>query len=190
MKKIVLAGLLASGLMAADSGLYVGAEYGAAKNSTTIDFDGGSIDGDNDYKDVKLKIGGGTDGGFKYQGTVSFISFDEYVFSDKSKKTTEFGFDLIKEFEVTPSVYPFIKAGFGVGSMDVEGYTEDSILGVSFNIGAGISYKVIDHLYLLAGVDYVARKWQDIEYYDGSSTVTLSTKDSAFKPYVGVNYRF
>jgi opacity protein-like surface antigen len=188
MKKIVLAGLLASGLMAADSGLYVGVEYGAAKNSTTKDWDSGySYTGDNNYKDVKFKVGSGTDGGVKFQGTLSLISFDEYVFSDKSKKTTEFGFDIIKEFEVAPSIYPFLKAGLGISTMDVEGYTEDSIIGVSFNLGAGVSYKVIDHLYLLAGVDYVGRKWQDIE---DSSGDTASTTDSAFKPYVGVNYRF
>jgi hypothetical protein len=57
------------------------------------------------------------------------------------------------------------------------------------------SYKVVDHLYLIAGVDYVARKWQDIEqqYYVSryvSGTTTISTTDSGVKPYLGVNYKF
>lgn len=192
MKKIVLATLLTSGLMAADSGLYVGVEYGAAKNNTTQDWNSGSYEGDNNYKDIKLKVGGGTDGEVKFQATLSFITFDEYVFSNKSKDTIEFGVDIIKEFEVEPSFYPFLKIGLGTGSMDVDPaiYSEDSIIGVSFNFGAGVSYKVIDHLYLLAGVDYVGRKWQDIEYSSGFSTGTVSTTDSAFKPYVGANYSF
>jgi len=189
MKKIVLAAtLLASGLMAADSGIYVGVEYGTAKNSTTFDFSSvGSANVDNNYKDVKFKLGGGTDGGTKYQGTLSLISYDEAIFDDTNKDLMEFGFDMIKEFEVAPSVYPFLKIGIGAGTMDVVGYNEDSILGVSFNVGAGVSYKVVDHLYLLAGVDYIARKWQDIESYTYG---TVSTTDSAFKPYIGANYRF
>lgn len=193
MKKIVLAVLIASGLMAADSGVYLGVEYGVAKNSTTQDFDNGSAttsyEDDNNYKDIKVKIGGGRDGGVKFQGSLSFITFDEYVFSYASKETIELGFDIIKEFEVTPSVYPYIKAGFGVGFMDVEGYSEDSIAGVSFKIGAGVSFKVVDHLYLLAGIDYVGRKWQDIEYQT-TTTTTISTTDSGIKPYVGVNFLF
>lgn len=190
MKRIALAALLASGLMAADSGLYMGAEYGKAGNKHEFTVDSYSATIDNDYSDVKFKIGGGTDGGVKFQGTLSLISYDETVFDDTNKDLMEFGFDIIKEFEVTPSVYPFLKIGMGAGTMDVVGYTEDSILAVSVNVGAGVSYKVIEHLYLLAGVDYVARKWQDIEVTDGFSTVTISTTDSAFKPYVGINYRF
>lgn len=189
MKKIVLATLFASSVIssAAMADVYMGVEYGAANNSTSIDWDSGySYTGDNNYKDVKFKLGSGADGGVKSQFTLSLISYDETVFDDTNKDLMEFGFDIIKEFEVTPSFYPFVKAGLGIGTMDVEGYTEDSIMSVSFNVGAGVSYKVIDHLYLLAGVDYVARKWQDIEY----GTTTVSTTDSAFKPYIGVNYQF
>ncbi|MFA6144980.1 MAG: hypothetical protein WCW84_12395 [Sulfurimonas sp.] len=194
MKKIVLAAtLLASGLMAADSGIYVGVEYGAAKNTHefTTDDSYGSSTYDNDYKDIKFKFGSGTDGGTKYQGTLSLISYTDPIFDNTNKDLMEFGFDIIKEFEVTSSFYPFLKIGMGVGTMTVEGYSQDKILGVSVNAGAGISYKVVDHLYLLAGVDYVLRKWQDIEFYSSYyGTTTLSTTDSAFKPYIGANYRF
>lgn len=176
--------------MAADSGLYMGVEYGKAGNKHEVTVDSYSATIDNDYSDVKFKIGSGTDGGVKFQGTFSMISYKDSIFDSTNKDLKEFGFDIIKEFEVAPSVYPFLKIGMGIGTMDVEGYTEDSIMGVSFNVGAGVSYKVIDHLYLLAGVDYVGRKWQDVEYYSYYGTTTVSTTDSAFKPYVGANYRF
>lgn len=196
MKKIVLAAMITSGLMAADSGSYIGVEYGAANN--TVNRSGAlvsSVSVENNYKDIKVKVGGGTDGGWKSQGTMSLISYDKAIFDATNKDLMEFGFDIIKEFEVTSSVYPFIKAGFGAGSMSVEGYTKDSIVAVSFNVGAGISYKVVDHLYLLAGVDYVGRKWQDVEqqYYVSryiQGTTTVKTSDSAIKPYIGMNYRF
>ncbi len=196
MKNKILLSLLASSAItgAAMADMYMGVEYGAANNTTTQDLTGaynGSFEGDNNYKDVKFKLGGGTNGEVKFQGTLSLISYDETVFDDTNKDLIEFGFDIIKEFEVTPSFYPFLKIGIGAGTMDVVGYTEDSMLGVSVNVGAGVSYKVVDHLYLLAGVDYVARKWQDIEYYSYYyGTTTVSTKDSAVKPYVGVNYQF
>lgn len=198
MKNKILLGVLASSVISgvAMADMYVGVEYGSAKNTT--DQSGvlvQSVSGDNNYKDIKVKIGAGRDGGVKFQGTVSFISFDEYVFSDKSKKTIDFGFDIIKEFEVTQSVYPFLKIGMGVGSIEVQGYDKDSITGTSINVGAGVSYKVVDHLYLLAGVDYVGRMWQGIEqqYYISrynSGTTTIYTTDSAVKPYIGMNYKF
>lgn len=192
MKNKILLSLLTSCMISgvAMADMYVGVEYGAAKNKTTMDDGSSSFTGDNDYSDVKLKIGTGDDGGIKGQMTLSFVSFDEAIFDNKNSDLVELGFDVIKEFEVTKEFYPFIKAGFGVGSMSVEGYSESSIREVSFNVGAGVSYKVVDHLYLIAGVDYVGRKWQDIEYQSGWSTVTVSTTESGVKPYVGVNYRF
>lgn len=190
MKKILLAAMLTSGLMAADSGLYMGVEYGKSTNDQKFTVDSYSATLENDYSDLKFKIGGGTDGDVKFQGTLSMISYTDSIFDSSHKDLMEFGFDVIKEFEVSPAFYPFLKIGLGVGSMDVDGYTDDKILAVSFNLGAGISYKVIDHLYVLAGVDYVGRKWQDIKATDGFSTVTISTTDSGVKPYIGMNYRF
>lgn len=195
MKNKIILGLAASSLVAsvAMSDMYVGVEYGAASNTHEFEATGalsGSADHDNDYNDIKLKVGAGEDGGVKLQGRLSFISYDESIFDDTNKDYVEFGLDLIKEFEVNKQFYPFIKGGMGVGSMDVEGYTEDSILAVSFNLGAGLSFKATDNISLLAGVDYVYRKWQDIEYTYGWSTVTVSTTDDALKPYIGVNFQF
>lgn len=192
MKKKLLFGLVISSMISsvAIADMYVGIEYGFAKNETTIDDGGFSFSGDNNYKDIKLKVGAGNDGEFKGQMTLSFVSFDEAVFDGENSNLIELGFDVIKEFEVTKEFYPFLKAGFGVGSMSVDGYEESNIYEMSFNVGAGISYKAVDHLYLIGGVDYVGRKWQDIEYRSGWSTVTVSTTESGFKPYIGVNYQF
>lgn len=188
-------GLAASSLVAsaAMADVYVGVEYGAASNTHEREVTGagsGTSEYDKDYSDIKLKIGGGEDGGVKVQATLSFIEYDESIFDNTNKDYIEVGLDLIKEFEVNKNVYPFIKGGLGVGSMDVEGYSESSITGVSLNLGAGLSFKATDNFYLVGGVDYVYRKWQDIEYTIGWSTVTVSTTDSALKPYIGANFKF
>ena len=197
MKNKILLGLVSSSFVvsAAMADVYVGVEYGAASNTHEIEASAGAYtatgDYDNDYSNIKLKIGAGEDGGVKLQGTLSFISYDESIFDETNKDYVEFGLDLIKEFEVNKQLYPFIKGGMGVGAMDVEGYTEDSILAVSFNLGAGLSFKATDNISLLAGVDYVYRKWQDIEvYYNYYTTVDVSVSDSGFKPYIGLNVQF
>ena len=197
MKNKILLGLATSSLVAsaALADVYVGVEYGAASNTHEVEANllgyRASGEADNDYKDIKLKVGAGEDGGVKLQGTLSFISYDETIFDATNKDYIEFGLDLIKEFEVNKQFYPFIKGGMGVGSMDVEGYAEDSILAVSFNLGAGLSFKATENVALIAGIDYVYRKWQDVEYRYGSSTLlTVSVTDDAVKPYIGVNFQF
>lgn len=192
MKNKILLSLLTSSMISgtAMADMYVGVEYGAATSQTTIESGSYSFEGDNDYSDIKFKFGAGSDGGFKAQVTLSLISFDEAVFDGKNSDLVEIGFDVIKEFEVTKELYPFIKAGVGYGAMSVEGYTESSIGEVSFNVGAGISYKAVEHLYIVGGVDYVGRKWQDIEYQTSFLPVTVTTTDSGFKPYIGLNYQF
>jgi opacity protein-like surface antigen len=171
MKNKILLGLATSSLVAsaALADVYVGVEYGAASNTTEEEAElyGYTANGeiDNNYKDIKLKVGAGEDGGIKVQAYLSFISYDEYIFDNSNKDYTEIGMELIKEFEVNKQFYPFIKGGMGVGVMDVEGYTEDSIAAVSLNLGAGLSFKATENIALIAGVDYMYRKWQDIEYY-------------------------
>ncbi|MDO9208527.1 MAG: hypothetical protein Q7T91_09795 [Sulfuricurvum sp.] len=186
MKKIALATLLASGLMAADSGLYLGLDYGKATNTHEFTIGSSSAEYDNDYSDLKFKIGGGTDGELKFQGYLSKINYDIGVYDNQNNALYEIGFDIIKEFEVTPSFYPFVKGSFGVGRMDTDFTADGYVSELTFNIGAGLSYKAIDHIYILAGVDYIWRRWSDLT----NGSITLETSDTALKPYIGMNYKF
>lgn len=191
MKKVMLAIMLASGLMAASEGLYMGLEYGKASNSQTFiltdSYDSISADIDNDYSDVKIKIGNGADGGWKMQGTFSIIDYDQGIYDYDNNALYEIGFDFIKEFEVAPSVYPFLKVGFGGGQMETSMTIDDVMYRYNLNAGIGLSYKASEHFYLLIGADYIWGKWSDVDLGYG---LTLETKDRAFKPYVGVNYQF
>ncbi|MBU0721377.1 porin family protein [bacterium] len=188
MKNKILLGLLVGSLAmsSASADMYVGVEYGVASNTDKIESSsGGSAEQDNAYSDLKLKIGGGEDGGIKAQISLSMITYDKTIFDYTNKDLAELGVDIIKEFEVTKDIYPFLKVGLGYGSMTVEGYAEDSIAEVSFNFGAGVSYKAMEHVYLIAGIDFIGRTWQDIQ-----AVYTYSTTGSATKPYVGLNYQF
>ncbi|MDD5053298.1 MAG: hypothetical protein PHO27_11250 [Sulfuricurvum sp.] len=190
MKKIVLAVLVTTGLMAADSGMYIGLDVGKANNTDKLTLTpGGSSNYSNNYTDLKLKLGGGTDGGMKFQGFISKIDYNEGVFiTNESNSLYELGFDIIKEFEAAPSVYPFIKGGVSVGSMNSNVTVDGSVKESSFNLGAGLSYKAADHVYFIAGADYIYRRWSELRAING--TYTLQTTGSAVKPYIGINYKF
>lgn len=196
-KKIVTAlvasSFVASGLLA---DFYVGVEYGHSSNKTDVK-ESGALNNEsekytNKYSDIKLKVGRGTDGGFKTHMYLSSISYKHAIFDDSNKRLTEFGVEVIKEFEVTKEVYPFVKGGLGVGTMSVDGMSDSSILSYSLSVGGGVAYKVTENISLLAGVDYVYRKWQDIEYKTSGGTIvhTVKTTDTGVKPYVGVNFQF
>jgi opacity protein-like surface antigen len=168
--------------------IYVGVDYGANANDTEVEGGGISATVSNKYSDFSFKVGTGTDGDWKGQLRLSRISYDKPIFDNTHKTLIEFGGDVIKEFTIdsVKNLYPYVKVGLGVGSMSVDGYTDSSISEVSFKAGAGVSYKAIEHLYIIGGVDYIGRKWQDIIF----GTVTISTTDSGFQPYIGVNYAF
>jgi len=186
-KSLVLAGLLSvSSIAMAD--VYVGVDYGINSNTDTAT---GRVNGsqENSYSDLSIKVGYGIDGDWKTQLRLSKISYDKTIFDDSHKNLTELGVDAIKEFSIHSykGLYPYLKVGLAYGSMDVDGYDDSSIGEVSFNVGAGVSYKVVNHLYVVGGVDYVGRRWSDTVYSDGSST---SVTGSGFKPYMGINYSF
>jgi hypothetical protein len=188
MKTLVVSSLLAS---AAFADVYVGVDYGQVGNTDkATNSASNSITQTNAYGDLGVKVGFGTDGGWKSQLRVSKIDYDKAIFDSSHKDLTEVGFDILKEFEVSKNFYPFIKLGMGYGWMNVDGYTKSSIAEVSMNGGVGLSYKAVEHLYLVAGVDYVYRKWQDIEYTNGYTTDTISVTGSGAKIYAGVNYAF
>ena len=190
MKKIwqsaLVAVLLGGSLIYADTNIYVGVDYAKASNTNTHEMGSSSIDKSNDFSDLSFKVGAGENGGLKAQLRFDIINYDEGVFDRNNNALVEIGLDVIKEFQVNQSFFPFIKLGIGVGSMDVEGYSESAISEISFNAGVGISYKALEHLYVMGGVDYVGRSWQDISYLNS----TISTTSSGTKLYLGVNYAF
>ena len=187
MKKIVAAMMMTSALMANESGIYVGVDLGSANNTDKMSVEGATSRNDNQYNEIKVKVGFEADEATKVQLTFSKIEYDEKVFPNSTGTTLyEGGIDLIKEFEVTSSLYPFIKIGIGYGKMDSKHAVMDNVKEISSNIGAGILYKLIGGVSAEVGCDYVYRRWDNVS--DG--TLTYETRGSAIKPYVGLNYEF
>lgn len=196
MKKLVTAGIVASALLltnaSADTKWYAGFEVGSASNTTEVEIEslfGGthSAEGDNNYKDFKFVVGKGTGDDWYTQLYLSKITYDEGQWFSDDDEALEIGVESMKQFKVHEKVYPFLKFGLGIASMDTNSLVEDSsISAVSLTLGAGADFKVTENISILGGLDYNYKKWQDAE----SLHDTVSTSDSGTRFYVGANYRF
>ncbi len=197
MKKILATTLLATTLfstqaLAEGSDMYVGVDILKNSHSLSAEISGyGSGDIDVDSSSFKIKLGTVSDNGWRVQGYLEFITYDETLFDNTNDSLMEFGVDIIKGFEVTPEFSPFIQAGAGFGFMSIEDATEDSISEFSLKVGAGVMYKVVPAFELIAGVDFQYRSWQDLTLYDGwGNTATLETTETVTKLYLGANIHF
>lgn len=186
MKKIILLTCLTGALMA-ETSFYVGLDFGKADNTDKITSEGVTFKNDNSYSDSKIKLGIEADVGTNFQLTFSKIDYKNGVFyGSTGTKLYEVGLDVIKEFELTSSFSPFIKLGVGYGYMDSQLPEYGDVNEFSTNFGVGLSYKVIEHIYALAGVDYIYRHWSNTT----GGGFTYETRGSAIKPYIGLNYKF
>ncbi|MFT5660721.1 MAG: opacity protein-like surface antigen [Sulfurimonas sp.] len=190
MKKIIMGTALIVSIFTtqafAGSNTYVGIDMISSGNTLTRDSSFGSVSADIDSKAFKLKLGVKRNNGWRFQGYYLRETYDIALFDLTNDTLNEIGVDIIKGFEVTPEFSPFIQAGVGVGSMSVTGYAESSILEYNFKVGAGMMYKVIPQLELIAGVDLQYRAWQDIQ----TGYTIYSTTEKNTKFYAGMNYHF
>ena len=197
MKKMLLASLALTALfstqaLAEDSNMYVGIDILKNSHSLTADISGyGSGSADIDSGSFKVKLGTVTNDGWRVQGYLELLTYDQTLFDDTNDALMEFGLDVIKGFEITPEFTPFIQAGVGFGFMSIEEATEDSISEFSIKIGAGVAYKIVPAFELIAGIDFQYRSWQDLTLIDGwGNTATLETSEKNTKLYLGANLHF
>ena len=212
MKKLVTAGIVASTLLltnaSADTKWYAGVELGAGSNKTTQELDGGyvftstgtsKIKADNDFNDFRIIAGKGTGDDWYTQLYLSKITYDNKHWFSKDDKAIEIGVEAMKQFKVHEKVYPFLKFGLGIASMDTTDdvfivgggsyrLEDSSLLAISWTLGAGVDFKVTENISILSGLDYNYKKWQDVEA--SGTNLTISTSDSSTRFYVGANYRF
>jgi opacity protein-like surface antigen len=125
------------------------------------------------------------------------LYFSQYDVDDSSQFNDSMEWDLgmnyIFTFLQKPFI-PFVKVGFGLGQADTDlnfikdsGDTTDNILNSHLNLGGGLSYSFTDNLAVTAGLEYIYRSWQDVEY---NNDLTLSRTDSVFRFGVGVDVTF
>jgi len=181
MKKIMLATLLASGLMAADSGFYVGADVGntAADFKATAPSIGYSSSITDDGGSQTLKVGYYFD---KNSRTSAF--YQHLNVEDGSGSFYGIGYDYL----IGDNAFkPFIGAIAGYGSVNVDS-VDVAIKGSFFGAQAGLNYSITDNFSAEAGYRYMKANMDDTIVVSGRNlTFELDTIKNWF---IGANYKF
>lgn len=179
MKKIALAVLLASGLMAADSGMYVGFDVGSTEYDYDVSLNGGSEGGTDDGGSATLKVGYYFDKNSRVYGSYQNVNTD-----GGDTFSVSVGYDYLygsNDFK------PFVGviAGYGSSSdddgvMDISGAVYGAQVGVNYAFNANFSAE--------AGYRYMKSNMEDSMSEEG---VDVKVEiDPISNWFVGVNYKF
>lgn len=179
MKKIALAALLASGLMAADNGVYVGVDLGNTAYDLKASAMGVSATEKDDGASQTFKAG------YYLDKNSRASAFFQNVNTDGGKTYTYgVGYDyLIGESPLKP----FVGAILGYGSSKADDGSI-KLSGAIYGAQAGLNYALSENFSVEAGYRYMKSKMDD--------TITVSGVDVKLEAdpiknwFIGVNYKF
>jgi hypothetical protein len=135
-----------------------------------------------------VKLGLLTYDGWRVQGYYLNETFDDPLFDPYHDELSEMGIDLIKAFEGSSGIAPFIQGGVGIGWMNIDPalYHDDSTSEYSLKFGAGLLFWLSPALDLVVGADLQYRGWDDLR----DSLGRIETEDTSARLYLGMNVYF
>lgn len=179
MKKIVLAAMLTSGLMAADSGVYVGVDLGKTKFDLTASAMGVSATEKDDGGSQTLKVGYYLDKNSRASAFFHNVNTD-----GGTTRSYGVGYDYL----IGDNAFkPFVGAIVGYGSAKVDD-TNINLAGLIYGAQAGLNYALNENFSVEAGYRYMKSKMDD--------TITVLGVDVKLEAdpvqtwFVGANYKF
>ena len=179
MKKIALAVLLASGLMAADSGMYVGLDVGNTDYNLKASALGVSAEESTDDTSYSFKVG--------YYLNENNRVFACYQYIDVADADVGFygvGYDYLFG---SSALKPFVGAFVGYGSAkDDEDYADMS--GAVYGGQVGVNYAINENFSAEAGYRYMKSNMDD-NIVESGVNVNIEI-DEIKNFFVGVNYKF
>lgn len=187
MKKMVLALLLASGLMAADKGVYLGVDFG----NTKADFDLSIHDPNMSWSETDdggsqtLKVG------YYFNSYHRLCGFYQNInIEDGRGTTTGIMYDyLIGDYDLKP--FAGVITGFGKVKDDYFGF---NITGAFAGAQLGLNYTFNDHISIEAGYRYMKTNMNDtvaVYVIDLGQVRDLDIEIDTLKNwFIGANYRF
>ena len=181
MKKIVLFLLIVSSTYAEDLKLYVGSSIGLY-NETFTD----NVDAKSSSYDVKFKVGYGNQKGYAIEFSIDYIDNKSKIFSYDDDTKYGFNVELLKAFDWDIYVYPFFKAGFGAGFLDINRVTQKTLNYGSYNLGIGMFIPVDKNFDFEIGYDYKYISYEGIDLIAS----TNKYKSNFNRAYLGFNVRF
>jgi len=180
LKKILLSLLLLTSLYA-ESKIYLGSSVGFTNEKFTDDVDAKSSTGV-----LKLKAGYGDRKLYAIEFSVDYTDNKSKIFSANDGVKYGLNVELVKAFDLDVYVLPFFKAGFGSGSLEIDGQFQDKLHYGSFNLSTGIFIPINEHFDFELGYDY---KYVS---YEGIDTIAdqVSYDSNANTVFFGFNVRY
>ncbi len=180
MKRIVLASLFTSGLMAAESGMYVGMDVGntavdlkATVNGTseTVEDDGGS---------QTLKVGYYVD-----KNNRIVASFQNVNVDGGKARNYSIGYDYLIG---NNAFKPFVGVFAGYGSLTVDSVSSLDIAGGVLGAQMGLNYAISENFSAEVGYRYMKSSMDDS--ISGPGGTAAFEVDPIKNWFIGVNYKF
>jgi opacity protein-like surface antigen len=183
LKKIVLFFLLLGTLYAQEAGLYMGsslASYNESFNSNSDVSITTSME--------TIKCGYGARNGYSVELSFDFIQNNSQIFSTNQEDGDRYGFNLAlsKAFTLNKYLLPFVKVGFGSGTMKIERELQKHLSYGSYNLATGLLIPLNKHYDLEVGYEYRYISYESID----TIAQTIQYKSNANIFSLGINVRF
>jgi hypothetical protein len=167
-----------------DTKVYLGANYGLYDEN----FD--NVKATSSTNIASMKIGYGDIKTYSVELSFDYIPNKSKIFS--SSNTTSDGdkyninIEFVKSFDFDIKILPFIKAGFGSGSLKIERELQNVLSFGSFNLGTGIFIPINNTYDIEIGYNY-----RNISYEAIDTIVNkIQSKSNVNIAYMGFNIRF
>ncbi len=190
MNKLIclgLAFLFSAQAFADENKMSVGVEYLSSSNSFTAEYNGNSVDVDDDSSAISIYLGLTQHNNGNLFFALQNESFAKGIYDNNNNDLSYFSVGYIKRFPMNKSFSLYARGSLGLGLMSVEGYTSDSARAVGFNVGGGVSYVLTEDVSLQLGLALQERVWTSIVTSSGGE---MKITDSAVVGNIGLAYEF
>jgi len=134
----------------------------------------------------KVTAGYGDRKAYLVQIGLSYIQYDQNIFSSNDGYNLYLDIDLIKAFDFGIGFYPFVKAGFGAGKMKVDRSVQSELGNGDFHLGGGVYVPLGKYVDLEISFVSKGKNWERVNLLATDEEV----KSAAIEPYFGINFRY
>lgn len=180
VKKLLFLSFFISSLYAQAS-FYIGANYGAESESFS-----NLQEAKASSQYLSAKLGYGSRDSYGVEFSLDFIDNKSSIFSNKDGNKYAFNVEVIKAFDFDIFFNPFVKVGFGAGSMKIERELQHNLSYGTFNAALGAYIPLGEHYDIELGYTYKNRSYEKVDMVVDS----ISYQSHINASYIGFNIRF
>jgi len=180
LKLFILFFMLFNAFLYAESKMYFGVGY----SNIMEEFD--DIDAQSSSDTLEVKFGYGLREAYAIELIAYNTQNESNIFSSNDGDKLGVDIELVKAFDLNTFIYPFFKAGFGAGYMEVDREIQDKLNYGSFNFGVGSFIAISENFDFELGYKYKNISYEAIEMV----SEVIEYKSASSTAYLGINARF